>query len=59
MLQVGVFREGKMATGLNYDCRGFIEGQMDKELQGACGAWPYGNYSTLLSQALTSITCNF
>jgi hypothetical protein len=39
-LQVIVFCEGKMATGLDYDCRGDIEGRMDEELQGICGTLP-------------------
>jgi hypothetical protein len=45
-LQVCVFREGEMATGLDYDCRGATEGRMDKELQVNCGTWPYGTYGT-------------
>jgi len=49
-LQVVVFCEGKMATGLDYNCGEDIEGRMDKELQGVCGTWPYGNYGMLLSQ---------
>jgi hypothetical protein len=36
-LQVIVLREGKMATGLDYDCREDIEGRMVKELQDVCG----------------------
>jgi hypothetical protein len=49
-LQVIVFREGKMATRLDYNRRGVTEGRMDKELQDVCGTWPCGNDGTLLSQ---------